>query len=739
MIKKTLIQANMEKFRNHYRLLMQLAFILAFAMSLRLLFFSGPIFQESYATLEGSYNLATQSLEKAQSGNLFASLNVLVEPGLRKVISYAPISFFYLIGGVSNYTSIGFALLSSISSLTLLFFLVFIWHGKNAALISVFLWSIIPSELILATIPRLNTALLPLILGGLLLVTLGWNRQKIYLTGLGLLVSVPVLALDILLGLYLLVVLLSYILWHRNYKKIVWLGLLVLGIGLFINYGFVALMASYRLALEVPGGIQLLVLLIAALAAKSILHYETNSYHLVWLCLTFLALTIRNYSLATFELSYELEILIWGISMIAIANYLAARKKAESLNNLLVFSLPIILIIIVLIDRGQTVLIPNYSDLANPGPGLVLALEVFAGITMFIALLSPLFHSHASRTRVGISFILLMTFSLSLLPGIWTRKEAQTYGLNEVFEIVDLVKNQYIDLPTYVNDSQLFDLLNYASAFAEEEQAFLFEKKTQIDNGFVVFREGSLADIPSNWVQIDVVGRLRQPRWVIYRALQPDIAQMEWETAMLSSQDNPTRDKLIRLYRAYISVGKHCEAYNVWRQGQVESFEYILIEPETECFTHASNRNFLSDLPRSNRGNSFSEPGVVYTHLTRVSPLNDGDGVLIFHLHPFYPDPRVFDLEFLLEPNSFYLYEATIRSTPQVSALYWAADGGEFVALTDDFPSSRKITVLIATPNWPEPGLVKFSPVLFDHLDFVDLKDVRLIELNELNDSLDLQ
>ena len=725
-----------------YGLIFQVVLLLGFAICLRLFFFTGPIYEESYATLKRGYELTIIVQENIQAGRLFELLEIPSRVGLRKLSSYAPVSVFYLVAGVSDYASIGFALASSLLNLISLFLIVRVWHGTKVALVSLFLWAFIPQEIILATVPRLNTISLPLLSGSLFVFVLGFEKQQRHLVGAGVFLGLLLMVSNNILGGYLLALVTTYFFWRRGYFKIIWYGLLCLAIALVFLYGSNALLVGYRTLAESMGGLQLIVILIIVITTTRSSKNKPESYDVIGLSLTFLFLVIHQQTMSRLQFSYEIEIYIWVISMLIMAQYIALLLEARTIKRFLVIAAPLILLLVVIIDKTQGTLIPNYGDLEHVGSTLFLTLKILASVTILAAIVSPLFFMSASRMGVGVALVLLASFALSLLPGIWGKKLTQPYQLSNMHEIMDTLQNQYIDLPIYVNEPQLFNLLHYTSKFDENLQVLTFEKKTQISNGFVVVREGSLADIPSDWVYIKVVGKLGHPRLVIFRTLQADFAQTELAISVGSAEESITRFNLQRLYRAYMNVDEHCAAYYAWlraeKSGDSDTFEYLIIEPHSACFVYSKNEDLFSKLFQSNEGNSFSESGVVYSNQIRVRALDDLDSVRIFHWNKFYPDSRIFDIEIILEPGKFYLYEATIRSQALVTSLYWAAGGEEFAALIDDFPEWRQVSILMATPNWAEPTGVKLSPVLFDHFAFVDLKNAHLIEIDEINYSFDL-
>lgn len=82
-----------------------------------------------------------------------------------------------------------------------------------------------------------------------------------------------------------------------------------------------------------------------------------------------------------------------------------------------------------------------------------------------------------------------------------------------------------------------------------------------------------------------------------------------------------------------------------------------------------------------------------------------------------------------LQPDTVYVYEAMIRSTAPVVALYWQAETGRFHGIDKTYPEWTHLRYVIQTPHWTgKPYAADFMPILMKGPGEAWLKDLRLSE-----------
>lgn len=82
-----------------------------------------------------------------------------------------------------------------------------------------------------------------------------------------------------------------------------------------------------------------------------------------------------------------------------------------------------------------------------------------------------------------------------------------------------------------------------------------------------------------------------------------------------------------------------------------------------------------------------------------------------------------------LKPNTVYVYEAWIKSTAPVVALYWQSDIGRFYQDDHTYPAWTHLRYVFRTPGWTgQPFRSGFNPVLMKGAGEAWLRDLRVWE-----------
>lgn len=82
-----------------------------------------------------------------------------------------------------------------------------------------------------------------------------------------------------------------------------------------------------------------------------------------------------------------------------------------------------------------------------------------------------------------------------------------------------------------------------------------------------------------------------------------------------------------------------------------------------------------------------------------------------------------------LKPDTVYVYEATLRSTAPVVALYWQAETGQFHEIDKVYPDWTPLRAVFVTPHWTGPNkTVAFHPVLMRGPGSASVRGLRLAE-----------
>ena len=85
--------------------------------------------------------------------------------------------------------------------------------------------------------------------------------------------------------------------------------------------------------------------------------------------------------------------------------------------------------------------------------------------------------------------------------------------------------------------------------------------------------------------------------------------------------------------------------------------------------------------------------------------------------------------ELALQPDTVYVYEATVKTTAQLVALYWQSEIGRFLESDKPYPEWTHLRYVFLTPHWTgQPYRTGFNPVLMKGPGDAWLKDLRLFE-----------
>ncbi len=85
--------------------------------------------------------------------------------------------------------------------------------------------------------------------------------------------------------------------------------------------------------------------------------------------------------------------------------------------------------------------------------------------------------------------------------------------------------------------------------------------------------------------------------------------------------------------------------------------------------------------------------------------------------------------EQLLQPDTVYIYQAWIKTTAPIVALYWQSEIGRFFNIETSYPQWTRVRYVFVTPHWNgQPYRVGFNPVLMKGAGDVWLRDLRLTE-----------
>lgn len=236
---------------------------------------------------------------------------------------------------------------------------------------------------------------------------------------------------------------------------------------------------------------------------------------------------------------------------------------------------------------------------------------------------------------------------------------------------------------------------------------------------------------PARWMSMADVGRYRGNHLRIYR-VSFGSGREELTAARAAAATLKTSTSLRVLLDAAVVAGEYCEAVQAWfdlrslAPDGVRTFDPVPIL--TECYRAspeiAGPDIFLNgDFSRGLWAWSKHPDADVTVQID-----DQPEGFLVWHGYLRRGNWSVLGQEQLLQPNTPYIYEATIRTSVPVVALYWQSDIGRSFA-DSTYNAWTTLRYVFVTPDAPEPIRAAFHPVLMPVAGHAWIKGLRLSEL----------
>lgn len=132
-------RSNKSKVIDSLKLHWPLLIILGSALVIRLTAYIGAVRGDDFRYLAAAYYMQ------------FGEINTNICCGLDRVGIYWPINLIFRVLGINEISSVLFPLLASLSTIAIIYSIVYLLHSKEAALIAAFLWAIFPLDILMAT------------------------------------------------------------------------------------------------------------------------------------------------------------------------------------------------------------------------------------------------------------------------------------------------------------------------------------------------------------------------------------------------------------------------------------------------------------------------------------------------------------------------------------------------------------------------------------------------------------
>jgi hypothetical protein len=381
-------------------------------------------------------------------------------------------------------------------------------------------------------------------------------------------------------------------------------------------------------------------------------------------------------------------------------------------------------------------------------------------VVVFGGIASPaILRASSATVRLGGTAVLVLSVGLASLNHAYRAAvEFRNPWVETLPETVRLLEAQP-PLPILVQNDLLGMRLDYLSGFTlgfdaglrpnvREARIHLAPADPSLVTGhYVVVDEHHLAiETPSypvggpaylrnpaaSWLAVAEFGQYRGSHLKVYRVSSGSAAD-ELAAARAAVQATRTASTLRHLLQAAAAAGEYCEAVAAWfdlkvvASDQLAAFDPVPIlagcyaaDPSLAGPSVLTNGDFLQGLTAWS-----SHPDSNAT----IQVQTESDGVPVWHSILRGGNWAPISQEQVLQADTPYLFEATVRSTVPVVALYWQHDIGQYYQ-ESTYASWTTLSYVFVTPRWEHGArTVGLHPVLMRIAGEAWIKNLRLSEL----------
>lgn len=244
-----------------------------------------------------------------------------------------------------------------------------------------------------------------------------------------------------------------------------------------------------------------------------------------------------------------------------------------------------------------------------------------------------------------------------------------------------------------------------------------------------------LRNPPARWVSMGDVGQYAGNHLRIYRVSSGSGAD-DLAAARAAAWARRTSTTLRTWLDAAAGAGAYCEAVNAWHEWRAvvppataDAFNAVPIL--TECLNAdpsllEANKFTNGDFSEGLKG-WLKHPDSDVT----IQIEAESDGVPVWHAVLRSGNWAPIVQERQLKPDTPYVFEATIRTTVPVVALYWQQEAGHFFE-NSSYKNWTTLRFVFVTPRWAEElRTIGLHPVLMPIAGEVWIKNLRLSELRK--------
>ena len=722
--------------------------VLLFSLGLWTLFAPGVGFEEGFGVMEDSSQIAS-ALKPLRPGHLVTLLDDLSEVneqmGLSKLVAGFPQALIYGIFSQSDFVTRASGLTFSLASLLLVYLIAKRWIETAGAILAGLFYALIPLVVFYSGTAARFGFWIPLTMAAAYL-SMDFRQRKTVLVAVIAAITIALLLIaEFWLGAFLFLFWVCILIEDARSG----IGSLLAGsatllsiIGCVIVYW--QSLASWQTTLLEPGIYILLPLFVISLVSGFTTFRKENGEVHVWLLCAvsaFMGSLAAGAGLGEGQTTPLVFILVFGFCILSGSYFIKLQEGVFPLLSLVILMMIIFLFAYFGI-RAQQELIPSLEGLSWLGfQSIFLFSNIAGGVFILLLVISPRFYTGTKlNSRFGLALPLFALYALSMLSPIWDKIFPYRMLTETVLSAADELNQSGASMPVYLPNPQDRQLLSYyasegivisgrTSAFPEIRS---WESPEAVGDGYVLAREGTLLEVPKNWVRIGKFGWLSAPtHLVLYRSLTPESTATELQAAADLVRQEPIAENYLRLYEALINTGEFCEAYQTWMMAMVlegGSIDSIPIRLDLNCF----EGNVDGD------GSTEIEPPVLRVYsgaiiLQQAGERESGHPVWrVWRKYDFYYDPRIFNFKTSIAANAFYIYSADVKGTrlEPFYTLYWRIGDKESYFDKRIYADWEKVSCLIYSGTQGTDDIeLQISPVLSDNFGDIFFSNVGLVKV----------
>ena len=301
-------------------------------------------------------------------------------------------------------------------------------------------------------------------------------------------------------------------------------------------------------------------------------------------------------------------------------------------------------------------------------------------------------------------------------------------------------------------DRRSLNHLNFVSGYQLAPDPFdemsgrmrLFADPANItENSFVVVFDVSFLDqVSPTWWEIahftqpPTLYAANPPQVHMYRVLSSEDAAVRLRAAQRAALELPTPETILDLFAAAINANDEMAAFAAYIEllavdnsaSQYEEDLVNLLNHNLDALSVGKpsliDGSFVGNLENWDRSQADAAG-------LELNILNEGSAGTLHIASRSDSEVIPISQHVVLKPDTAYAFQAEIRSTGQIAALYWWSRGVEdhYRGVVPDPGKFTPLTFIFITPAWDQPQEVLLAPIVLQGKGEVCIRGVTLVEL----------